>query len=236
MLEFTNTDLWSAYGHTFYAPALNESSIALDLGASTALFGHEVANEIGCRFHAVEALPENFARIEETDLLKRHHFAICGENKPQNFSVVDDEDRWGLIRSSNNTDQGETIDVPGITLKSFFDHIGADVIDLAKIDIESAEIQMFNATDDETLLSIKQILIEFHDFMDPKLIEPVQRILKRMDSLGFQTFVFTRNFHGDVLFINPAHIKISGAKVFTFKYLTKNLRGLQRILARGSLN
>lgn len=68
MLEFTNTDLWSAYGHTFYAPALNENSIALDLAASTALFGHEVANEIGCRFHAVEALPENFARIEETDL------------------------------------------------------------------------------------------------------------------------------------------------------------------------
>ena len=232
MLEFTNTDLWSAYGHTFYAPALNENSIALDLGASTAFFGHEVANKVGCRFHAVEALPENFEKIRETDLLKKHHFAICGEDGPQNFSVVDDEDRWGLIRSG----PGDSIEVPGITLRSFFDHIGEEVIDLAKIDVEGAEIAMFDATDDATLLSIKQISIEFHDFMDPKLVEPVQRILKRMNDLGFQTFVFTRHFHGDVLFINPTHIKISGAKIFWFKYVTKNLRGLRRILTRGSLN
>jgi hypothetical protein len=93
MLECKNTDLWSAYGHTFYAPTLNKNSIALDLGASTAAFGHEVADEIGCRFHAVEALPETYKVIEETYLLRKHHFAICGENKPQNFSVVNDEDR-----------------------------------------------------------------------------------------------------------------------------------------------
>ncbi|NKB19934.1 MAG: FkbM family methyltransferase [Alphaproteobacteria bacterium] len=235
MLEYKNTDLWSAYGHTFYAPALNKDSIALDLGASTALFGHEVADEIGCQFHAVEALPENFERIKETDLLKKHHFAICGEDKSQNFSVVDDEDRWGLIRSGGVADQGETVEVPGITLKSFLGHIGADLIDLAKIDIESAEIAMFDSTDDETLRSIKQISIEFHDFMDPNLIEPVQRILQRMDVLGFHTFVFTRNFHGDVLFINPEHIELSGVQVFTFKHITKNLRGIQRILSRGSL-
>ena len=235
MLEYKNTDLWSAYGHTFYAPALNQNSIALDLGASSALFGHEVADEIGCQFHAVEALPENHKRIKESDLLKKHHFAICGDNKPQNFSVVNDEDRWGLIREASDSNQGDSVEVPGMTLKRFFDHIGADVIDLAKIDIEGAEIAMFDSTDDQTLQSIKQISIEFHDFMDPKLIEPVQRILRRMDDLGFHTFVFTRHFHGDVLFVNPAHIKLSAAQVFTFKHITKNLRGVQRILARGSL-
>jgi FkbM family methyltransferase len=235
MLEYKNTDLWSAYGHTFYAPALNKDSIALDLGAATAAFSHEVTDEIGCRFHAVEALPETYKVIEETALLRKHHFAICGENKTQNFFVVNDEDRWGLIRPVSDSNQGDSVQVPGITLKSFLEHIGADVIDLAKIDIEGAEITMFDSTDDQTLLSIKQISIEFHDFMDPKLIEPVQRILQRMDGLGFQTFVFTRNFHGDVLFINPAHIKLSGTQKFTFKHITRNLRGLQRIITRGSL-
>ncbi|MGB0574824.1 MAG: FkbM family methyltransferase [Alphaproteobacteria bacterium] len=235
MLEYKNTDLWSAFGHTFYAPALNKNSIALDLGASPAFFGHEVSDEIGCQFHAVEALPENFERINETSLLKKYHFAICGENEPQNFSVVDDEDRWGLIQPESGSSQRETVAVPGITLKSFIEHIGADIIDLAKIDIESAEIAMFDATDDETLQSIKQISIEFHDFMDSKLIEPVQQVLRRKNTLGFQTFVFTRKFHGDVLFINPAHIKLSATQVFKFKHITKNLRGLQRIIARGSL-
>jgi hypothetical protein len=120
-------------------------------------------------------------------------------------------------------------------LKSFFEHIGADVFDLAKIDIEGAEITMFDSTDDQTLLFIKQISIKFDYFMDPKLIEPVQRILQRMNGLGFQTFVFARNSHGDVLFINPAHIKLSGTQKFTFKHITRNLRGLQRIITRGSL-
>jgi len=235
MLEHTNSDLWSAYGHTFYAPAIDENSIALDLGSSSALFAHEVAEEKGCQFHVVEALPEIFERIEETSLVKKHHFAICGEDKPQTFSVVNDEERWGLLRSDGKAGPGETVEVPGTTLKNFIEHIGAELVDLAKVDIEGAEIAMFGATDDDTLKSIKQISIEFHDFMDPRLNDPVQHILARMDNLGFQTFIFTRRFHGDVLFINPDHIKLPALKSFSFRYLTKYFRGIKRIAARGSL-
>ena len=81
--------------------------------------------------------------------------------------------------SFDQSNQGDSVQVPGITLKSFFEYISADMIDLAKIDIEGAEITMFGSTDDQTLLSIKQISIEFHDFMDQKLIELVQRIITR---------------------------------------------------------
>ena len=82
MLECKNTDLWSAYGYTFYAPPPNKDSIALNLGAATALYSHKVSDEIGCHFHAVEALPETYEVIEESGLLRKHHFAICGENEP----------------------------------------------------------------------------------------------------------------------------------------------------------
>jgi len=88
-------------------------------------------------------LPESYKVIEEAHLLRKHHFAICGENKPQNFSVVNDEEHWGLIQPVSDTNQGDSVQVPGITLKSFFEYISADVIDLAKIDIEGAEITIF---------------------------------------------------------------------------------------------
>lgn len=71
MLEYKNTNFWAAFGHTFYALPLNKDSIALNLGAATALFSHKVSGEIGCHFHTVEALPKTYEVIEETGLLRK---------------------------------------------------------------------------------------------------------------------------------------------------------------------
>ncbi|PSB43645.1 hypothetical protein C7B67_23565 [filamentous cyanobacterium Phorm 6] len=57
------------------------------------------------------------------------------------------------------------ISVDGITLETFLNHQKIELVDLLKIDIEGAEEAVFNSTTDATLCNVKQITIEFHDFM-----------------------------------------------------------------------
>jgi FkbM family methyltransferase len=53
----------------------------------------------------------------------------------------------------------------GITLETFLNTQRIELVDLLKIDIEGAEEAVFNSTRDATLCNIKQITIEFHDFV-----------------------------------------------------------------------
>lgn len=52
--------------HTVYLRRLDASSVIVDLGASLGFFSREMNELFACRCHAVEALPENYALIEES--------------------------------------------------------------------------------------------------------------------------------------------------------------------------
>lgn len=232
MIEHRNTPIWCIQGHSFYAPALNETSVVLDIGASTAAFAIALAEAKGCRCHAVEALPENYERIGVAERITKHLFVMGGSEELRTLYLADEATRWGSIRSMGGVSSSGVVEVPGMTLDGFVGLVGADVIDLAKIDIEGAEIEMFEAASDETLRRFAQITIEFHDFMDPGLADAVPIVLDRFRRLGFRVIVYTRRFHGDVLLINPAHIEISMPALLYFRHVTKNVRGIGRILAR----
>lgn len=197
-------------GHTFYAPVLGPDSVVIDLGASSANFSHVVARLYGARCHAVEATSHNVALIEESDRVRKYHFAIGGADGPTALRLPESEEHWGTVlpAAGSETSAGEMETVPGITLGSFLASIGVERVDLMKVDIEGAEIAMFDAAPDDLLTAIGQITIEFHDFMELSLAGDVRRVIDRLRGLGFIHVVFTRHFHGDVLFINPARVKL----------------------------
>ncbi len=59
-----------------------------------------------------------------------------------------------------------------ITFRELRRRAGVDRIDLLKIDIEGAEIGMFDDCTDEELSSIGQITVEFHAFLFPNNMRP----------------------------------------------------------------
>lgn len=81
---------------------------------------------------------------------------------------------------------------------------GIDSSDLLKIDIEGAEIELFNSTSDEVIKNIDQITVEFHDFIDELNIKKdVDKIKKRMEILGYYCFIF-ESPNKDVLFVKKS--------------------------------
>ena len=101
-----------------------------------------------------------------------------------------------------------TVTVAGITLENFIKQQQIGVIDFLKVDVEGAEIEIFDSLKDETLLSMKQIAVEFHDFckgLDIK--DSIIKLKKRFKKLGFLRISFKNNY--DVLFLNKHKIKFS---------------------------
>ena len=230
--NYAHTDFPEIGGHTFYLPPLGPSSLVIDLGGASAGFSREVNRLTSCQCHVVEATSNNFALIEETDFIHKHHFAIGGREGPMEIWLETGAHHWGSVLPNLVTEGRPREEVPGTTLDAFFRQIGAAQVDLLKVDIEGAEIELFDSAPDQLLAAIAQITVEFHDFLDPSLTEPVLRIKRRLCDLGFHCIVFTQRFHGDVLFLNKAAIDHTPWQRWRVSYPIKYSRGIRRMCAR----
>lgn len=118
----------------------------------------------------------------------------------------------------------------GITLEKFLKENNIYKIDLLKVDIEGAEIEMFETSPGEILKSINQITVEFHDFLWPELKPRVEKIKKRLIKLGFYCIPFSIKNNGDVLFIKRSLISYS--KYLFLKYIWRYVLGFKRVVIR----
>ena len=64
--------------------------------------------------------------------------------------------------------------------------------------------------------------------MDPGQTAHVEKIIKRLENLGFWSIKFTRRFHGDVLFLNPQRTGLSRIGYLYARYFIRFTFGLRR--------
>lgn len=201
-------------GHTFSENLLSSDSIIVDFGAHLGDFSHELSRGIKCKCYAVEALPALYEKIPESSLVKKFNYAVTSSNNPVEFYISNQPESSSINSKVANFEDGSkgVVTVEGITLESFLKNNRIEMVDLLKLDIEGAEVEVFKSTSDDTLRQIKQITIEFHDFLDGMSIEEVRAIEDRLVNLGFFCIPFSYLFGGnnlDLLFINKKLCKIS---------------------------
>ena len=85
---------------------------------------------------------------------------------------------------------------------------GIDSIDYLKVDIEGSEFHLIDSLRVDLCKCIKQISIEFHDFLDPDLKPLTIEYVNRLTSLGYK-LVFSKAWNGrfgtdfmDTLFVH----------------------------------
>ncbi|HER26118.1 MAG TPA: FkbM family methyltransferase [Rhodospirillales bacterium] len=231
--RYINGDFPEICCHTFYSGALDETSVVVDLGGSIGVFSSALATLKNCTCHIVEAAGANYRAIQLGKKNHKYHHAITGSDGPIDLLIPDGEEfHWGMVTPEDDAPAGTRETVPGITLESFLKNQDIARIDLLKVDIEGAEIDMFDSTPDRILCKIGQITIEFHDFVSPEMGPHIERIKARLKDLGFTCIVFTRNFHGDVLFINRNLVPLSSWRLILLAGPIKYWRGLKRIFDR----
>src|ERR1035441_2904199 len=152
--------------HTFVSRFLNADSIVLDIGANQGEFSHGIIQRFGCRVISAEPLGELCEQIDRHPLLHLFNTALGGKNQSITMNVF--TERCASVLGPVTTDESMRIQtVPMVTLAEFRRQASADHVDLLKIDIEGAEIDLFDACKDDELKEIKQITVEFHEFVYP---------------------------------------------------------------------
>src|SRR5262245_16694638 len=186
--------------HTILPDILSPGSIVIDCGANVGRFSLEMISRFGCLCYAIEAAPDTFRKIPTAPNLHRYNFALCATNKDVMMSIDEDITRSGIKKSPNEN----KVAVQGRHLGEFFAHeVAGRIVDLVKMDIEGAEIEVIDSLNDDLIKGVGQWSIEFHDFLNIISVSDVERCVERIAGLGFhELFWSRRRNNADVLLVN----------------------------------
>ncbi|MEM7482256.1 MAG: FkbM family methyltransferase [Acidobacteriota bacterium] len=221
--------------HHVFLDLVDPEASVLDLGAYEGGFARELSERTGARVIAVEANPQMFEQLYSSERVTKLHLAVADQEGTIRLHLGDNPLGNSVFASHPNSD-GEQVEVPALTLEQVIARHCGGRVDLLKVNIEGAEIPMLEATSDATLQAIRQITIQFHDFL-PELDqkEDVVRAKTRLKDLGFGEILF-KTPNKDVVFLNlragaisPARFRVERLRVRVKQYL----RAAQKKLGLG---
>ncbi len=223
--------------HYVYLPALSEESIIVDLGANRGSFYSTLSSNVRSIFYAVEACPTLWASLPSHPKVHTFNCAIHNTNQHVVLNVSVNPEANSVHREiAARYGIQHQVAVEGCTLDRFIsEKARIDHVDLLKMDIEGAEIEMFDSTSDADLQRIGQNTGEFHDFLDPSESSHVRRIIRRLRNLGFTVLVFSANDHRQVLMLNMSMLALGFVKRTLVVMLLIPILSLRRIRSSLSL-
>lgn len=203
--------------HTFFTKGMGPRSVVIDAGANTGGFSASVFERFGCTPYALEPNATSAEQIKKAHIFP---MALAAYNTQMEFFISGCSEGCSLICFPGHT-QRRT--VPTVTLATFMAENRIDRVDLLKLDIEGAELEVLLTAPTSLLRKIAQVTVEFHDFLHPEHGPMVRESVSRMAALGFMRFTFSSPQNTDVLFVNPALLALSHKVV---------LRARSRVIAR----
>ncbi|MGB6157013.1 MAG: FkbM family methyltransferase [Acidobacteriaceae bacterium] len=215
--------------HSFLPRLIRPGAIVVDLGAYDGDFAHAMIQRFRCKVISVEAVEAICARTPQHPLLETHHLALGGRNQTIRMNLFATRCASAL-HAGLGVEDASVESVEMVTLGEFLRRAKVDHVDLLKLDIEGAEIDMFNSAHDRDLQSAVQITAEFHDFIYPELAPAVARIRERMSDIGFWVLPFSLD-NTDVLFLNKQS-EVSAAEVAYMRSFVRYGQGIVRRLRR----
>lgn len=216
-------------GHWVISDKLSRDSVILDFGANLGKFSETMRSDYGCNCFLFEA---------NTDLISKigfpknqvHNVAITKQDGDVQFNVSDNNEASSLIDNFQTVwDENLQITVPGWSFATVLQKLSLtdEVIDVLKIDIEGAELDLLETVDKSLLSKIAQISVEFHDWINPSLYARTKNVISRMQALGFDGFTDAKSHEEvvEMVFVNRSiyPYSIKQKVVFLFYNLVKYL-------------
>jgi FkbM family methyltransferase len=218
--------------HTFDVDLVSADSVVVDLGANLGHFASEIVGRYGCTVHAVEASPDIFEHLQKTEGIHAFHYAMAGNNGTVELSLSDNILAATIFGENSSEGNDRKVSVEGIDLPTLMERHGIDHIDLLKIDIEGAEIAMLESCPDEVLMKIGQITAEFHDFCGLVPNADVERVISRLQQLGFGYVRMSRIGHQDTWLVNRHLHPVSPLQLAFSRYVIRSWWGVRRVFCK----
>lgn len=189
--------------HHFLSHGLGDKSVIVDLGANKGQFYRQMKGKYGGRYYLVEPNQILYDRLSVTEPDKKFRIVISPETKQFAFYNSANNEAGSLQESMAAHWKLTDVEyVDGWTFEYFLGQTGIATIDLLKVDIEGAELDLLANVSAGVLKKIKQITCEFHDFLDESQLPKVRAVIKSLREQGFILWNFSTSHHRDVLMIN----------------------------------
>lgn len=221
--------------HTFVSGFLNRQSVVVDLGLNQGEFARGIHEKFGCSVYGAEPVPELYEALRGQKGLVAENCAIAAVAGSRTLHLA--PGRCASFTSSAETERGGTVEVRTVPLADFLARHHVTRVDLLKVDIEGAELEMFAHLPESVLAQIRQITVEFHDFMYPETASEVQKTISALRAAGFHCVRFSKD-NIDLLFLNSRQNGFSSLTCLALNYWFRPLlaatRKIRRLLGNGN--
>ena len=170
------------------------------------------------------AVEPNFDLFQKLSLddSRKFHGAISKVKGPVNFYINDNLEASSLTKDqAARWGESKLVQVEGISWKKLIERFGLQkqIIDVLKIDIEGAELELIDSMDEDDLNKITQITIEFHDWLNKDLHSLTVKMIKKLVLNGFSCFTTTPNhdFAVEATFIRKSALKLNNKQKLALK-------------------
>jgi FkbM family methyltransferase len=171
--------------------------LIIDAGANIGLVSTLFANQFpDAKILAIEPMPDNFALLFENvrpyPNVQPFHAAVWNKSGTINLVTHDQNNNflghWGVrVQEAPAAPDGA---VRAMTISEILNTTDFPVIDILKIDIEGAEVEVFDKDAHEWLAKTNVLIIELHDRFKPGCSNAVYDAMK---SFGFMAFKRAEN-------------------------------------------
>ena len=159
-----------------YHRELETDGIAIDAGCSyEADFSQYMIKEHQLRAYGVDPTKKHQPALEQLeehygDRFKHLPLAISAESGTLTFHESAENESGSLLDDHVNVrqDQITSYEVESVTLRTLSERVGADQIEILKLDLEGAEYALLEGVKAEDLTPFKQVFIEFHHHAIPE--------------------------------------------------------------------
>jgi len=206
-----SAEIHNIRGHWIFVQDLNSNSIVIDLGANKGGFSKLIQEKFKSKCYAIEANKNLFDKIK-TEIPLAFNYAISSFDGPLEFYISKNDEASSIIRDFENEWGFETkIQVEGVTFKNLLKKLELKnkEIEIVKVDIEGAELNFIESLTIEDVKNVKQISIEFHDWLNKSLHERTINAIKKLESLGFTSY---GDYNIELLFINKKLVNLDSKK------------------------
>ena len=208
-------------GHTFALNALKQDSFVLDLGMNQGDFAIWIVSHTPATCFGIEPVPALFSHLPAHPRIHARQVAVGGRAGSATLQIY--KHHCASLHSEIVPEDAlETVPIRIVTLSDLITEFRIQQVDLLKIDIEGAELDLFDSVDQTTLAKVAQITIEFHDFMDRRMLSRVRQTISNLREFGFWVQKFSFFDNSDVLAINKSLLPLSAAdhlSITTQKYI-----------------
>jgi FkbM family methyltransferase len=191
--------------HSILPHLVRRGGVVVDCGANLGAFSMQMIRRFRCWCYAFEASPTVFRRMAVHSNLVSRNLAICGNDRIVSLTLSEDITKNRIDRAITGSDSFAM--VQGRHLGGLLSELGIADIDLLKMDIEGAELEVIDSLGDDFFRNVRQITVEFHDFLGYTTIHEVDKRIERLTRIGFRELYWSRRRNSsDVLLVNSCQL------------------------------